>query len=215
MGIYEDFLRTNRNALTAWIFVTMLRTCSRRRRYNEAWHIWKDWNVWWETQVGEQSSNNQRKETDMKHIGCTNEMRYETYRRMIHLVARYLHLRVVISLSSYFSCSPVYLVIMHRSNNIHSAVGLLEQLASVCKPRRRDFMLLQHRCIELNNHEALGRVLDLCEEQPRTGRLRVREILGRKWKGSIYKNTWDARARKRSVKFAAQRIPSDKRLAVR
>ncbi|CAG8561348.1 20_t:CDS:10 [Paraglomus brasilianum] len=79
LSLYKEKLPELGIPQSGWIYSTMLKTCYKHRRYEEALRVWEDWKSWW---------GNNDKTDQMTKIGRTAAVQYEVYQWMINTLAR-------------------------------------------------------------------------------------------------------------------------------
>ncbi|CAG8470935.1 6458_t:CDS:10 [Paraglomus occultum] len=79
LSLYKEKLPELGIPQSGWIYSTMLKTCYKHRRYEEALRVWEDWKSWW----GKNDNSDQ-----MTKIGRTTAVQYEVYQWMINTLAR-------------------------------------------------------------------------------------------------------------------------------
>ncbi|CAG8465299.1 11693_t:CDS:10 [Dentiscutata erythropus] len=67
LELYRSIIPKYNIELNSWIFKTMLKSCYKHKKIEDAWGIWQDWKTW---------------------LGMTKEVEYNVYKEMIHILAR-------------------------------------------------------------------------------------------------------------------------------
>ncbi|CAG8516352.1 4998_t:CDS:2 [Acaulospora colombiana] len=147
---YKNTMPRYNIQLNGWIFLTLLNACYRHKKIDVAWGIWQDWQTWWDGQENSCES----KGLELRKLGRTREMEYETYKVMINVLAR---------------CGDIW-----------GGIRLLQKLSMTQIPKFDHFQLLRQKCVEKDDDVALAKIMEFCYFDEDT---KVKGLLTRKWKG--------------------------------
>ncbi|CAG8589717.1 5728_t:CDS:10, partial [Gigaspora rosea] len=159
LDLYRNVVPKYNIELNGWIFITMLRSCYKHKKIEEAWSIWQDWKTWWETRMNDINNLDElEKLKELRRLGMTKDEEYNIYKEMIHILA--------------------------RCDDIWGAIKLLQKLSTTQVPKIEDFQLLRQKTIESEDEFAESKIMELCYFDEGTPKTRVKELLARKWKGA-------------------------------
>ncbi|KAF0524781.1 TPR-like protein [Gigaspora margarita] len=159
LDLYRSIVPKYNIELNGWIFITMLRSCYKHKKIEEAWSIWQDWKTWWENRMNDINNLDElEKLKELRRLGMTKEEEYNIYKEMIHILA--------------------------RCDDIWGAIKLLQKLSTTQVPKIEDFQLLRQKTIESEDEFAESKIMELCYFDEGTPKTRVKELLARKWKGA-------------------------------